>query len=179
VEVSTTKPVRFSTLVEQGGKPTVYLPLSDPSKDRKFMQAVKDARVLTIKQEPTATRKDFGLVGFAKEKFVTYLIFPKSLREFSDQRVVGIKYDLIAQADVTGSRVTAPKNQVRPKKEKPKPQPQSFTIRVRVTATTEKDVRVMALNEKEARAEAEREVGKAPQFSDAAVTVKVLKVART
>ena len=95
MDVRKTKPVRFSSLVEKGGKPTVYLPLSEPTKDPAFMRAVNEQRVLTIKQEPTSTHKDFGIVGFLKEKFVTYLVFPKTLRPFTDQRIVGIKYDLL------------------------------------------------------------------------------------
>src|SRR3954465_935496 len=94
------KTVRFSKLVEEFGKPALYLPLADPSKDSKFQHAVRENRVLTIKQDPTSKQKDFGTVGFLAEKFVTYLIFPKSLERFANARVVGIKYDELADTTV-------------------------------------------------------------------------------
>src|SRR5688572_33387494 len=96
MEVSTVKQVRFAKLVEIGGTPTTYLPFGDIEKDKAFVSAVKEDRVVTIKQEPTSKQKDFGTVGFLKEKYVTYLVFPKSIRQFSGQRVIGIKYDLLA-----------------------------------------------------------------------------------
>ncbi|HMJ64629.1 MAG TPA: hypothetical protein VK615_04695, partial [Candidatus Binatia bacterium] len=64
------------------------------------MRAVKEERVVTIKQEPTSKHKDFGIVGFLKERYVTYLIFPKSLRPFSGQRVIGINYDVLSSENV-------------------------------------------------------------------------------
>jgi hypothetical protein len=157
MEASATKLVRFSALVEKAGKPTVYLPLGDPAKDRKFMQAVKEERVLTIKQEPTSKQKDFGVVGFLKERFVTYLIFPKPLEKFLDARVVGIKYDVVEEAGVsTGCSITAkPKKAAKPPK--PKPQPQHFVVRMRVTATANEEIRVEALNQREAKLLAAKE----------------------
>ena len=67
------------------------------------MQAAKKHRVLSIKQDPVGQQKDFGVVGFLDEKFVTYLVFEKSLKQFVNTRVVGIKYDVLAQADVAAS----------------------------------------------------------------------------
>jgi hypothetical protein len=125
VEVSTAKQVRFAKLVEAGGTPKTYLPFGDIEKDTTFMRAVKEHRVVTIKQEPTSKQKDFGVVDFLKEKYVTYLVFPKSIDQFSGQRVVGIKYDLLASAEVVAfgapQKLTkpAPKREP-PPKEKPK-----------------------------------------------------------
>lgn len=68
--------VRFSAVVQASGKPEVYLPLADPKHDRGFMRAVRQHRVMSLKQEPTATKKDFSIVGFVEEKYVSYLIFP-------------------------------------------------------------------------------------------------------
>jgi hypothetical protein len=90
--------VRFSELIEKAGKPEIYLPLSDPKLDRNFMGAAREGRVLSIKQEPTGTKKDFGTVGFVAEKYLSYLVFPKPLTEFKDKRVVGIKYDILSDA---------------------------------------------------------------------------------
>ena len=100
MEPGTAKQVRFSKLVEKRGDPKAYLPFGNPEKDRSFMRAVKEHRVVTIKQEPTSKQKDFGVVGFLKDKYVTYLVFPRSLSEFGGQRVIGIKYDVLHSADV-------------------------------------------------------------------------------
>src|SRR5687767_14739914 len=100
MEVLEAKQVRFAKLVEAGGTPTTYLAFGDAEKDKSFMRAVKEERVVTIKQEPASKHKDFGIVGFLKEKYVTYLVFPKTLREFSGQRVIGIKYDVLGSANV-------------------------------------------------------------------------------
>jgi hypothetical protein len=62
------KTVRFKVVVGAAGKPQVYLPLFDPNKDHAFMRAVEENRVLSIRQEPTARRKDFGVVGFDEQQ---------------------------------------------------------------------------------------------------------------
>src|SRR5688572_8992190 len=130
MEVSTAKQVRFGKIVEAGGKPEAYLAFSDPDKDRSFMRAAKESRVVTIKQDPTSNRKDFGIVGYVKEKYATYLIFPKSLEEFNGQRVIGIDYGILQSADVrVGGKVPAAPKKPKPKEEKtkaaaiPKPEP--------------------------------------------------------
>ena len=97
------KSVRFTAVVAAAGKPKVYLPFSDPTQDRSFMQAANENRVLTIRQEPTATRADFGTVEYNEEKSATYLIFPKSLAGFSGARVIGIKYDVLEDASFVAS----------------------------------------------------------------------------
>src|SRR5262245_57944752 len=168
MELIETKQVRFSKLVEQGGKPAAYLPFGDPEKDESFMRAVKEERVVTIKQEPTSKHKDFGIVGFLKEKYVTYLIFPKSLRQFSGQRVIGINYDVLSSENVIPfgdpqparartkaakappKEKPAPKPKKEPKKEKPPPKRKQFSVRLRVTATVEKEFQVTAWNKREA-----------------------------
>jgi hypothetical protein len=40
---------------------------------------------------------DFGLVGFKESKEARYVIFPKSLKRFSDKRIVGIDWSLIRE----------------------------------------------------------------------------------
>src|SRR5215207_635860 len=121
MEVTTAKQVRFTKIVETGGKPEAYLPFSDPEKDPAFMRAAKEGRVVTLKQEPTAKHKDFGIVGYMKEKFATYLIFPRTLKARSGQRVIGINYDLLQSADVRiGGKVSAIPKKSAPKKPKAK-----------------------------------------------------------
>jgi hypothetical protein len=184
------KQVRFSKLVEQGGKPGAYLPFGDPEKDQSFMRAVKEERVVTIKQEPTSKHKDFGIVGFLKEKYVTYFIFPKSLRQLSGQRVIGINYDVLSSENVipfggpqpVRARTKSAKAPLqeklapKPKKEKPPPQPKQFSVRLRVTATIEKDVEVTAWNKCEAENKARDEAGEAVDLSNVSTQTKVLRV---
>ena len=117
------------------------------------MRAAKEERVVTIKQDPTSKQKDFGIVGFLPEKFATYLLFPRSLREYSGQRVIGIKDHALKSADIVASggiaRPKAPKAGPKPpkaKKEKPKPQPKRFAVRVRITSVEEKEIEVTALD---------------------------------
>ena len=166
------KKVRFASVVSHAGQPEVYLPLSDPKHDRAFMRAVKEHRVLSVKQEPTAKRKDFGVVGFDEGRHNTYLVFRKPLTKFLDARIVGIKYDVVSASPVSASRGVRPPKlpQSRPVKSstfKPKsapapeppkrvePKPKEFRVRVRITIVTEKDVTVKAFTKAEAKAEAE------------------------
>jgi len=174
--VEQTKTVRFSKLVEEFGKPALYLALVDPSKDSKFQHAVRENRVLTIKQDPTSKQKDFGTVGFLSEKFVTYLIFPKSLEPFANARVVGIKYDELADTTVAPPASAIPtKPMVKPKrsappvkqepkrepkierKPPPEPKPKTFLVRLRViaTASSEHEISVTAMTKAEAKTKAE------------------------
>ena len=199
MEVSNVKQVRFGKIVEAGGKPEAYLAFSDPDKDSSFMGAAKESRVVTLKQDPTSTRKDFGTVGYLKEKYATYLIFPKSLREFSGQRVIGIDYSILQSADVRiGGKVPAPRKQLEPKKrkarsaaipkpeppkpepklkpEKPKPQPKRFTVEVQITTVDRKEIEVTAWNQTEAKANALREVEASKDYDKTRMTVKAMKV---
>jgi hypothetical protein len=108
------KAVRFAALIKAFGQPSVYLPLVAPREDKEFMRAVKERRVLTIHQEPTSTRKDAGTVGFLEEKFVTYLVLSKSLKDFDGARVVGIKYDVLEAASVSAAKPKATANGAEP-----------------------------------------------------------------
>ncbi|HWN94930.1 MAG TPA: hypothetical protein VNT99_07850 [Methylomirabilota bacterium] len=179
-----TETARFTAVVARAGKPKVYLPLFDPKKDRAFMRAVKESRVLSIRQEPTAKSKDFAVVGFDEQHHNTYLVFPKPLTAFKDARVIGIKYDVLGDSSpVTGkappslklpktrpekSRITTPASRVpvvaaqrEQKPEPPKrvePQPKEFRVRVRVTTVAEKDVTVKALTKTEAKEKAQAAV---------------------
>ena len=200
MEAINVKQVRFGKIVEAGGKPEAYLAFSDPDKDPSFMRAAKESRVVTIKQEPTSKRKDFGIVGYVKEKYATYLIFPKSLQEFSGQRVIGIDYSILQSADVrVGGKVPAPRKKPEakkektrsaailkpelakrppkpePKPEKTKPQPKRFTVEIQITTVDRKEVEVTAWNQAEAKANAVREIQTSTDFDKARMTVKAVK----
>jgi len=198
MDVSNVKQVRFGKILEAGGKPEAYLAFSDPDKDPSFMRAAKESRVVTIKQEPTSKHKDFGIVGYVKEKYATYLIFPKSLREFDGQRVIGIDYSILQSADVRiGGKVPAPRKKPEPKKaktksaaipkpepprpapkpkpEKAKPQPKRFMVEVQVTTVDRKEIEVTAWNQSEAKANAIRDIQTSTDFDKARMTVKAVK----
>ncbi len=48
---------------------------------------------MTIQKSDSGT--DFGLIGFEERKGARYLVFPKSLKRFAGQRIVGINWDLV------------------------------------------------------------------------------------
>jgi hypothetical protein len=99
------KTVRFAKVVETAGRPDTYLLLAPPKKDPKFQRALKAHRVVTIFQATRAHKADYGEVGFAAGSSRQFLMFPKSAGRFSGQRIVGIKYDLLAAAPVAKNRV--------------------------------------------------------------------------
>jgi hypothetical protein len=88
-----TKTVRFNLVVEKCGKAEVYTLWQKPKADRHFQMLLKKDRVMTILRSEGGT--DFGLVGFRQIKGARYLVFPKSLKRFTDKRVVGINWDLV------------------------------------------------------------------------------------
>ncbi len=48
---------------------------------------------MTIQRSESGS--DFGCVGLIERKGARYLVFPKSLKRFADQRIVGIKWELV------------------------------------------------------------------------------------
>ena len=166
------KPVRFSTLVEQSGKPDVHVLLVAPESDEVLQKAIKGRRIVSLKQEPTSTRKDFGIVGFLNEKHVSYLIFPKALKAAEGQRVVGLKYELVEQPKLSPEPTSKPKPARKPTKERkrveptpekkrpepkppppppPEPKPKEFKVKLRITTVSEKEIVISALKKTEAK----------------------------
>jgi hypothetical protein len=89
------KTARFSQIIERCGNPQVYTLWQKPSADRHLQSQIKNHRVMTILKSESGT--DFGLVGFKESKEARYVIFPKSLKRFSDKRIVGIDWSLIRE----------------------------------------------------------------------------------
>jgi GNAT superfamily N-acetyltransferase len=118
--------VRFSKIVETVGKPSVHVLWIDPEKDAILQKAIKANRVMTIHQRPDGTKSDYGTIGFEKNVPGQVLIFPKTLRSFTDKRVIGVKYDLLEWA-------AAPKGQQAPKAEPAKPAIKSKPKEIPVT----------------------------------------------
>ena len=112
------KTVRFSQVVASSGQPEVYTLWTAPEDDREFQTALKEHRVLTVYQETTGSRKDYGEVGFTKNRSGNFFIFPKSLRAFEGRRVVGVKYEL-----VDAGKEAAPKKPAKPAIAKPAAKP--------------------------------------------------------
>jgi hypothetical protein len=85
--------VRFSKVLEACGKPDIHLLLIDPPKDKTLQAAIKSDRVMTLYQQSGGT--DHGIIGFEQGRSRQFLVFPKPLRSFQGQRIVGIKYELL------------------------------------------------------------------------------------
>src|SRR5262245_61633226 len=86
---------RLAAVVQVAGQPEAVTLWAGPKRDKDFQEAVKENRVMTVHQTTTGTRKDFGVVGFRKEKNVGYWVFPKPLDKFEGKRVVGIDYSVL------------------------------------------------------------------------------------
>jgi predicted component of type VI protein secretion system len=99
--------VRFSKVIEACGKPDIHLLLIDPAEDKTLQAAIKTDRVMTLYQQSGGT--DHAVVGFEQGRSRQFLVFPKPLKPFLGQRIVGIKYELLDE-------IPAPKKET-PKKE--------------------------------------------------------------
>jgi hypothetical protein len=93
MKLLTVKTARFRAVIEKCGKPEVYTLWQKPKTDRRFQSFVKNNRVMTIR--PSEAGTDFGVVGFCEGKTSRYLVFPKSLRRFEGERIVGIDWTLV------------------------------------------------------------------------------------
>jgi len=87
------KTARFRAVVEKCGRPEVYTLWLKPKTDRHFQSLLKNNRVMTIR--PSESGTDFGEVGFHKGTGARFLAFPKSLKRFEGQRIVGIDWTLV------------------------------------------------------------------------------------
>ncbi len=90
-----TKTARFSKVVENSGKPQVYTLWQKPSADRHFQAQMKKNHLMTILKSETGT--DFGIVGLKESTEARYLIFPKSLKTFAENRIIGIDWALVRE----------------------------------------------------------------------------------
>ena len=103
--------VRFAKVLEACGKPDIHLLLIDPAKDKTLQAAIKSDRVMTLYQQSTGT--DHGVVGFEQGRSRQFLLFPKPLKPFIGQRIVGIKYELLEDSPAP-KKETAKKETVNP-----------------------------------------------------------------
>ena len=91
------KTAKFSEVVKKCGEPAIYLAWVDPARDKTLKRALSEHRVMTLHQELHGGKKDFGSVGFLKDRHAQLLVFPKSLRRFAERKVIAIDYSLIAK----------------------------------------------------------------------------------
>jgi hypothetical protein len=193
MELSQTATARFASVVEATGKPEVVSLWTRPERDKRFMAAVRLNRVMTIEHTTPGSAKDFGVVGFLRGKSSSYLVFPKSLDQFKDRRIVGIKYNLIQTPGPVG-RVIKPKTakkekqtgkaqwaqwEAAPRTRSPEIQREKhkkrFKVTVRLMATGEVVEDVQADSKAEAKEVAVQRAVQ-PDFRRATVTRKVVKV---
>ena len=112
--------VRFSKVLEACGKPDIHLLLIDPAKDKTLQAAIKSDRVMTLYQQPGGT--DHGIVGFEQGRSRQFLVFPKPLKSFQGQRIVGIKYEMLEDAPVP-KKEPAKKEAAKPEEKPEEPAP--------------------------------------------------------
>ena len=87
------KTARFAAVVEACGAPEVYTLWQTPRADRRLQAEIRQMRIMTLQRSEGGT--EFGCVGFIERKNAIHLNFPKSLKRFADQRIVGVKWELV------------------------------------------------------------------------------------
>jgi hypothetical protein len=95
MKLLTTKTIRFSQIVEKCGQPNVFILWQKPAADRHFQTQLKNNRVMTVQKSEGGT--DFGIIDFKERKGARYLVFPKSLKQFADRRVIGIDWTVVRE----------------------------------------------------------------------------------
>jgi len=93
LQLLNTRTARFTDVVEACGAPQVYTLWLAPNKDRRLQTQIRQSRIMTIQR--SAGGVEFGCVGFVARKNALYLSFSKSLKRFADQRIVGMKWELV------------------------------------------------------------------------------------
>jgi hypothetical protein len=150
--------IRFRDLVKAAGTPEPKSLWVDPKKDRDFMRAVKQNRVLTVVQG--ATRKDFGELGFHQHPNALYFVFPKRLPA-EEGKVIGIKYDLADSREPADAmspeqlKRVAKQGQVNSRESrKTEPVEKTFKVVVRRIAVLETALEINGVSKTEAKTKA-------------------------
>ena len=103
-----TETIRFSRIVEAAGQPETYTLWVPPDQDKVFAKLLRQNRVMTVHQEATGSKADYGTVGYTEDRHRSLLVFPRSLKRFAGQRVIGIKYDELKGPASAESTAPAP-----------------------------------------------------------------------
>ena len=125
------KTARFGELVKVAGKPEPYTLWTDPKDDKTFQAALKTNRVMSVHQANVGASADFGTVGFVAGLEGVLLVFPKSIKRFSDRHIVGVKYELLdtLKTEPKGKRERAEKRKIPERAKKPKARPPAMKER--------------------------------------------------
>lgn len=102
MELKRIKTVRFDALVKASGTPEQVTLWTAPEENKAFMKSVGAHRVVTVVQHNVSTAKDYGLVGFVPRPNAMFLVFPRPLPYAEETKVIGIKYDAIAESEPVG-----------------------------------------------------------------------------
>lgn len=183
------KTVRFADLVRTFGRPEMVTLWTDPQKNIQFSRAIDENRIVTVKQVNVGTRKDFGLIGFHKERNVSFLMFPKPLDYPVGTKVIGIKYDLITSPEPPDPlslsdrlALGGPKTSARggvTEIQRQKKTVQTFQVTIKVVAATEVTIDVNAADQAEARKKAQAQMAeKKVDFTKAQIQTRVRKVVK-
>jgi hypothetical protein len=113
------KSVRFSKVVEKSGRPEVYLLLSQTDAD--FNKALEAGKIMSLSDESHGAGTEYGTVGYDEKRHGQLLVFPKSLKPFADAKIIGIKYDLFAEAPGDHEKEASPSRTKEKKKGHEKP----------------------------------------------------------
>ena len=171
-----TRRLRFTQVVAECGEPEVHLLFAE---DRQFEQALRDERVMSVKQE--RGKKEFGMVGF-DPKHIALLVFPKPLTAFIGARVIGIDYELIKKPRLRKLRSANVRNSSkvsRPLIEQQKRSLPTFKITAILTRVVETEVLVEAANQREARAHGTELLKTADiDFSAGETSMRIVRVKR-
>ena len=65
--------------------------------DPDFHKALEAGKIMSLSDESHGSGTEYGTVGYDKKRHGQLLLFPKSLKSFADARIIGIKYDLLAE----------------------------------------------------------------------------------
>ena len=154
------KTIRFGDLVRNSGRPHVATLWVDPEKDLSFSKAIGENRVLTVHADPSSHKKEYGEIGFQRERGATYLVFPQPLPK-EQARIIGINYELTEEPppppkDLVSQIQVKPRKKEKaeakpPKVERPKPELRIYDVVVRRTAVLEETEHVKAISEEAAR----------------------------
>ena len=115
------KTVRFSKVVEKSGRPEVYLLMSETDPD--FRKALDAGKIISLSREAHGAGTEYGIVGCDKKSHGQLLIFPRSLKAFAGSKVVGIKYDLLAEDSGGRDEKPSRKKELKKPKERPSKRP--------------------------------------------------------
>lgn len=96
------KQVRFAQLIKAAGRPhAATLWVARPTEDPDFQRAIAEDRILSVHNVNVGSKKESAEIGFREGRGLSYMIFDKPLPFASGTRVIGLKFDELAQANVT------------------------------------------------------------------------------